>query len=446
MDRRTLLFSAGAAALVGGGGAAAQASEPIATLRNVRIAGQAGEAVDLHLRDGRIAQIGRSLPASDGQDLDLSGKFVSPGLISAHCHIGSVQGVSVGAQFYTRENIARQLGVYAAYGVTTVASLGLNTDLFYAIQRDVRTGAIQGADLFGADRGFGVPNGGPPAQATSAQLFRPATEAEARANVRESIERGADFIKLWLDDFQGAHLVKMDPSIYRAIIDEAHRGGRKVIAHVYYLEDARAVLEAGADILGHGVRDRPVDQAFIDLMKRRKAACIPTLGLDEAFYLFAEQPELLQTPALSGALDPALRAQLSNLQWRAGTLSNPALPQWKAAFATNKANAAALHRAGVTLAFGADSGPMPLRIPGFAEHRELALLVEAGLSPREAMTIATEGTASVMGLADRGRIQTGMLADLIILPADPFADVRTIDRIEAVYRLGRRVVAGPRAS
>lgn len=275
MDRRTLLFSAGAAALVGGGGAAAQASEPIATLRNVRIAGQAGEAVDLHLRDGRIAQIGRSLPASDGQDLDLSGKFVSPGLISAHCHIGSVQGVSVGAQFYTRENIARQLGVYAAYGVTTVASLGLNTDLFYAIQRDVRTGAIQGADLFGADRGFGVPNGGPPAQATSAQLFRPATEAEARANVRESIERGADFIKLWLDDFQGAHLVKMDPSIYRAIIDEAHRGGRKVIAHVYYLEDARAVLEAGADILGHGVRDRPVDQAFIDLMNGARPHAFP---------------------------------------------------------------------------------------------------------------------------------------------------------------------------
>jgi len=104
--------------------------------------------------------------------------------------------------------------------------------------------------------------------------------------------RHPDIIKIWVDDFFGATEPKMPPEIYGAVIDEAHKHGLRVAAHIFHLEDAKSLLRDGLDVIAHSVRDKPVDQEFIDLMKKNRAGYIATLTLDEAQFVDAEHPAL----------------------------------------------------------------------------------------------------------------------------------------------------------
>ncbi len=395
------------------------------------------------LENGVIREVGPAggvkIPA-DAWRIDYRGKTVLPGLISDHSHLGLVSGTTAdpGAD-YTRENIERQLHQYLAYGVTTVTSLGVNRPLFYDLQKQLHAGTLPGADIFGADAGIGVPGGAPPFGHTAPdQLFRPTTPDEARAAVRTMAARHPSFIKVWVDDFHGAVKLKMDPAIYKAVIDEAHSHGIRVAAHVYYLRDAKRLLADGVDVLAHGIRDVPVDDAFIQAARARGIWYIPTLDLDESFYLFAQNPELLKTPLLAHALSPALKAEFEQPAWRARVLSDTrGIAIDKQALAVNMQNLKRLHEAGVKIGFGTDSGATPLRIPGFAEHRELVLNVQAGLNPLQAITLATGQAAAMLGLSDRGEIVAGKRADLLVVDGDPATDIHAMDRIEAVWQRGR---------
>jgi imidazolonepropionase-like amidohydrolase len=108
----------------------------------------------------------------------------------------------------------------------------------------------------------------------------------------------------------------------------------------------------------------------------------------------------------------------------------------------NQRNLKAMHDAGARIGFGTDSGATALRIPGFAEHRELELMVEAGLTPEGALRCATGQSAALLGLEDRGLLRQGRRADLLVLDGDPLADIRNARRIRAVWQRGREV-AGP---
>jgi len=236
----------------------------------------------------------------------------------------------------------------------------------------------------------------------------------------------------------------MKPEIYRAVIDEAHRAGVRVAAHIYYLEDAKAVLRAGADIIAHGVRDQPVDAEFINEMKARSAWYIPTINLDECSYIFAEQPAWTKEPFFQNALQPGLKAQLNDPAYLEKTLKSPRVPIFKRAVATNQANVKALYDAGVKVAFGTDSGAIPPRIPGFAEHRELQLMVASGLTPLLAISCATGRAAALLGLSDRGTLTPGKLADFVVLTAHPVDDITNTEKIAArsfliYHRFGSRL-------
>lgn len=399
------------------------------------------------LIDGnRIAAVGSAgqvtLPAGTRR-IDLSGRTLMPGMVSDHSHLGMTDGTGVGPQNYNRGNIERQLRQFQRYGVTTVTSLGLNGPLFQRLRAEAHAGIGVGADLFGADRGIGVPEGAPPMNVAPDQLYRPGSVEEARAAVREMAARQPDLIKIWVDDFNHTLAHKMKPEIYRAVIDEAHRHGLRVAAHVYYLEDAKRLVADGADILAHGVRDLPIDDALIAAMKRQGTWYVATLDLDEAFYLYAEHPDWMKAPFFRGALQPALAAQFGDAAWRGKTLADPAKRKvWEDGLKTNQANLKRLADAGVRVGFGTDSGAMPLRIPGFAEHRELQLAVQAGLSPLRAITMATRDAAALLGLDDRGVIAPGKRADLVVLAGDPSHDITESEKIEAVWQNGRQV-AGP---
>ncbi|OAJ67828.1 amidohydrolase family protein [Gluconobacter cerinus] len=410
------------------------------------------ENVTVVINDGRIVSIGDPAP-SDAEHVDLSGKTLLPALISDHSHVGIIKGTSGSNENYTRANILAALKQYSDYGVLTVTALGLNrSPLFDDLRREQHAGKNPGADLFGVDQGIGAPNGAPPSAMVKGlgpdQVYRPTTPQEARQDVDRMIAEHTDLVKLWVDDFRngvpnGKTLPKMSPDIYRAVIDEAHQHNTRVAVHIHDLDIAKAVVDAGANILAHGVRDQPVDQALIDAAKAHGVWYIATLGLDEANYLFAEHPELLNVPFVAAAIDPALMAQLSDADWRKQTLSKPLVAASHTALAINQKNLLTLYRAGVKVGFGTDSGAAPTRLPGFAEHRELALTVEAGLTPLEAIHLATGNAAELLELEDRGVLKTGKRADLLIVRGAPDQSIADIDQVDQVWQRGILVSHGP---
>jgi imidazolonepropionase-like amidohydrolase len=429
------------------------ARSPPVLLRDVRVIDGAGgpplEHADVLISGAKIRAVeptpAKGPVAKGTVIIKLTGKTVLPGLISNHSHVGLVKGTAASGNNITRANILRQLKQYTDYGVTTVTSLGLNLKPFYAVQPQAHSGATRTADLFGADKGFGVPSAAPPASngILDAQVYRPSTPEEARAEVRETAQRHPDLLKIWVDDMRGRFPVKMTQEVYKAIIDEAHTNGIRVAAHIYYLEDAKQLVGNGVDILAHGVRDTAVDADFIKSIKGRGTWYIPTLELDESSYIFAEHPEWLQQPLLRHALRPALSAQLNDAAWRSKVLADTkTLAASKEAVATNMKNAKALFDAGVNVGFGTDSGATALRIPGFAEHRELKLLTEAGLTPLQAIQTATKNAAALLRLDDRGVIAPGKLADLLVVDGDPSKDISAVDHIESVWRRGHKVADG----
>ena len=208
------------------------------------------------------------IPA-DAQTVGLDGKFIIPGLISAHSHLGLCQGAA-GPQpdHYNRQNVQHQLEQYEGYGVTSVLSLGCNADVLYTWKEEQKRGQLAGADFFTADRGFGVKSGAPPFPLPD-QIYTPADPAEARAEVDQTAARKPDLMKLWVDDLFGKS-PKLSPDIYHAIIPEAHRirddshpNGYRVAAHLFYLADVKSLVAAGVNILAQSVRDQPVDDELL---------------------------------------------------------------------------------------------------------------------------------------------------------------------------------------
>lgn len=433
---------------------ASAATQGATVIRGARVIDGTGAPpmndVTLVIDGDSISMMGPGLRAkmpADTKVVDYTGKTIMPGLVSDHAHVGTVDGVKSGLpELYNRDNILRQLRQWRAYGVTTVTSLGMNNAaVFYPLRTELHAGKAQGADLFGADHGIGVPNGAPPATMMKVgpnQLDRPETPEQARAAVDAAAGRGADLIKIWLDDFNGSLPVKMKPEIWRAVIDEAHAKHLRVAAHVYYLDDARRLVEGGVDILAHGVRDRPVDAAFIDAMKRHGTWYIATLDLNEAAYIYARHPAWMDKPFFTRAVQPDLAAQFADGAWRDRVQNDGSTKTNEEALQTNLKNLKALYDAGVKIGFGTDAGAAPLRIPGFAEHRELALMVDAGLTPVQAIQVATQRAAQLLNLDDRGVLANGKRADFIVLDGDPSQDIEATTRIRAVWQRGREV-SGP---
>ena len=420
-------------------------ADPIA-ISGVRILdGNGGAALanaTLVVDSGRIAAIGVGIAIPRGsQRRNYAGRTIIPGLISDHSHVGLVAGTGNGAEDYTHANITAQLRQYRRYGVTTVAALGLNGPAFETIRAEAHAGLVDGADLFGVDHGIGVPGGGPP-QATIRvspdQIYRPGTAQEAREDVRRMAAHKTDLVKLWLDDFGGS-APKMKPEIYDAVIEESHRLGLRVAAHIHDLVDAEAIVDAGADILAHGVRDREVPVDFLAKLKQRGVWYIATLNSDESSFAWADQAPWTRTPFARAALSQALARQIDDPAWRTATQSAASTAAARRSLEMNLHNLKLVYDAGVKVGFGTDSGAVPLRVPGIAEHRELALLVEAGLTPLQALSLATRDAAALLGKADRGVLAVGKRADFTVLGADPSQDIAATESIIEVWEAGRSV-------
>ncbi|WP_137189854.1 amidohydrolase family protein [Stenotrophomonas rhizophila] len=423
------------------------AAEPI-LFENARVFdGQRDRGITPVLIEGaRIVHIGTPLPAAatGARRVDYTGKTLLPALVSDHAHVGNTQGLEHGDRFYTRDNVVRDLRQFQRYGITTVTALGMNCVGFFALRTEVNADPRLGAQLYGAGGGIGAPDGAPPADSMGLRhdpVARPRTAEQARAAVATQHADGVDLIKLWVDDLGGKRPM-MTPEVYRAAIAEAHARGLTVAAHIHDLDQARDLVDARVDILAHGIRDRAVDPMLARKMRDQGTWYIPTVAIDEANYWYAEHPQALQQPFLRQALHRDVLARWSQPEWQRAQLAGSGIPAAREAVATNLDNVRRLHAAGVKLGFGTDAGAMPHRVIGVAEHRELQLLVQAGLSPAQALQVATSQAADLLGLADRGRIAAGKRADLLVLDADPLTDIANTQRIGAVWQAGQEV-AGP---
>lgn len=431
-------------------GAAAQSAT---ILRNATLIDGTGmqqrEHVDIVMRNGLIQAVE---PTSSSKPegatvVDCTGETIIPGLISAHSHLGVLDNnATPSPNAYNMPNVMAALNQFERYGVTTIVSLGLNTELGYTIRAEQRVGSLGGATLLTAGQGIGVRGGAPPLNVAIDQVDRPTTPEEARRDVDQFASRHADIVKVWVDSLH-VKAPEMSPAIYQAAIDEAHLDHLHVAAHVYTLTDARHLVDNGVDILAHSVRDQPVDEAFVHDLIAHHTWYIPTLALDESFYLYAADPALLNSAFFRQAAGGQLLATLDSPAYASKILSDPSTAQHQQDEAIARKNLMTLFNAGARIAFGTDSGAAPGRIPGFSEHRELEDLVASGLTPLQAITIATGNTGQWIHMLDPtlnvGLISPGYSADLIILAANPLASIRNTQRIVSVYHRGKLIPNPP---
>jgi imidazolonepropionase-like amidohydrolase len=386
---------------------------------------------------GRILWVGPAdqLKTPSGATVvDLSGKFVTPGLIDSHVHLGLVRDLAQDVDFYTRDSVEQQLRMYAAYGVTAVQVLGTDKDLIFDIRADQRKSQPSAARVYTAGQGlvFKGSYGGVP------KLNQPVADpAEARREVDAQADKGVDFIKLWVDDEFGDLPSRMPPEISKAIIDEAHRRGLRAIAHIFYLDNAKVLAQQGVDGFAHSVRDQPVDQALLDAMKQHGTAQVAATLSREASFTYTKLP-FLDDPFFNRSITPAAYATLTSTERQQKLAAAKHFGQYPAAFETALANTRREIAAGVPYGVGTDSGPTG-RFTGYFLHWELQLMVQAGLTPLQALTAATGNNAKLIGAKQLGTIEPQKAADFVVFDADPSADIRNTRTIRAVYVAGKSV-------
>src|SRR5688572_7026395 len=247
----TVLAVIASLAVVSGSGLVAQQPAAVKAFTGLRLIDGTDRApianATIVVRDGRIVAAGAAssvtVPAG-AERVALSGKTVIPGLINAHGHVN---------------NPDRDLKTYAAYGVTTVFSLGGEDAPHIAARDSQSTPLLNRARIYAA---------GP--------VLTPNTPEQAREMVAKNHSMKVDMIKIRVDDNLGT-TQKMRPEVYRAVIDEAHKRGLRVAVHLYYLSDAKAVLDAGADFIAHSVRDDEIGADVIATLKSKGICLCPTL-------------------------------------------------------------------------------------------------------------------------------------------------------------------------
>ena len=372
------------------------------------------------VRGDRIERAGsrQDVPVPEGGEvIDATGKFLIPGLVDLHNHYRD--GL---------EEWAWGLQLHA--GVLTVRSLGSDHGQTPAMIAEARAGNVPAPRIFTAGVGFSHPEGFPPGK------LGPATDEEAREMVRELAAGEVDLIKMWVDTFLDTR-PKIEPGIRAAIADEAAQHGIPVSAHVFFEDDVWQLVDAGVRSFVHGVRDQEVDDEFVAMAQDNGLAFAPALGQAKTFWWVAEHPELLDDEEFRAGIQPAAFERLLDPENRAAMLESESTARRRVAYDYVTKFVHRMNEAGVVITVGSDSGAGNIAY-GWGTHHELETLVEdGGLTPLKALAAA--GVAAAGELTDDpdfGTVAEGKAADLVLLSADPLADIRNTRQIDRVMQAG----------
>ena len=363
------------------------------------------------VRDGRVAEVtagGVTSLRAGTEHIDARGKWIVPGLIDVHVHY----------------HPGWMDALFLRHGVTTVRDVGSGLDSILELREDNRAPGVARPRLFAC----GPLIDGPSPRHGTGISVSVQTVAEARAVARRLLDRDVDCLKIY---------EQLTPPLVEAVVREAKSTRVPVTAHLRDTTVLQA-LEIGVRGLEHAFGfeacDETVAAQVVRRVVERGAYVVPTLAITEQVSRFGSPEQ--ETMALLDEI-PAARRQY----WRA-TAAAASLDRTAAAkrrLGCLKLFVARLQSAGGNVVAGTDTSN-PYVVPGASLHRELELLVEAGLSPREALATATRTAAAFLGQARTlGTLEVGKTADLVVLGADPVASIAAIRQIEVVIREGRVV-------
>ena len=400
---------------------------------------------------------GKQAAAGLGKQIDCTGKFILPGYIDTHVHFfqsGDLftrpDGTDLNSVRPYKDEVAWVKGhvddVFARYlrsGITSVVDVGgpfWNFEVRKTANATAKAPrvAVAGPLISSVSREK-LDLGDPP-------IVKIDTPDQARDFVRKLAEQKPDLIKVWYIVDQD-HPVESFRPIVRATIEESHAHKIRVAVHATELETARAAVEEGADVLVHSVTDKPVDDAFVKLLKERRTILCPTLVVFERYgRTFSHQLNLTPeeqkwgNPEVIASLDVTKIAPDKLPQRIKDALADPkaSLDKIKKTYDVALPNLKRLEDAGVTIAAGTDAGNIGT-IHGPALFREFQLMKEAGLTPMQILQCTTVNAAKLFGGdvgAHIGKIEKGYLADLVILNSNPVDDIAHASDIDAVIKNG----------
>ncbi|MFO0984697.1 MAG: amidohydrolase family protein [Planctomycetota bacterium] len=374
--------------------------------------------------------------------IDAKGKWIIPGLIDAHVHFFQSGGLYTRPDAidlrtarpyrdeleWIKQRLPQTFARYLACGVTSVVDVGGPMWNFAVREQANHTACAPRVAVAGPLVSTYFPEA---LRCDDLPIIKVNSAAEARALVRRELEHDPDLVKVWFIYRPGDKLDDLKP-IVAAAIEESHDASVRVAVHATQLEVARTAVELGADLLVHSVDDKPVDPAFIDLVRDRHVVYTTTLVVQEGYAeVLGQCVELNDIEQRLG--DPEVIASWADLARLRPQMPKRARPPTSAIALGNLKK---LQDAGVIIAAGTDAGNIGT-LHGPALHRELELMADAGLTPMQILVAATSGAAQAMGRSDElGTIESGKLADLVILSADPIKDIRNARKIDRVLKGG----------
>jgi imidazolonepropionase-like amidohydrolase/ABC-type multidrug transport system permease subunit len=434
-------------------------------VKNARIFTGDGSVIDrgsVLMRDGKIDEIfaGQAPKAEDlkAVEIDGAGKTLMPGLIDAHVHVGAPGGFWKNASDYPAKWPTRVLKAYLYSGVLAVKSAGDTLPSLLESRKLVDAGEELGTELFVSGPLFTTVGGHGTEYLKGEWLNRmpesarkmmadefvrtPKTADEARAQVIELKRRGVDAIKGVLEaGAPGMAFNRMDVSILRAVVEEAHRQGLPVSIHTGDVQDVKDAIAMGVESIEHGSMRQDIPNDVFQRMKQAGVAYDPTLTVVEGLIAFARRsPEPLER-SLVQQVGPRklIEDTRTILASKSGETIGQHEDRIEAFKAVSVGNLQAAFRNGVTLVAGTDAGN-PLTFHGPAVHRELQLWVEAGIPAAVALQAATLNNARLLRADKRlGLIRKGFEANVVLVDGDPTRDVSATERISAILLKGERI-------